>query len=135
MTLHNNANERLIEQRREIVARLHLRKLSYREIEAALAAQGLVNPDNGKPYTYGTIKNDIDYLRTQWRENAAQDFAQRRADQLAEIEELRRLGWKKEDTKIILRAIELEAKLLGTTAPEKVDTTVSIKWASPFEDE
>ena len=117
----NGSNGDIMALRREHVAQYRLRQMSMREIVAALAEIGIVNPKSGKPYTHVTIKSDLDVLNAQWRDNAAMDTAEHKANQLAEIAAIKREAWRTKDPALALRALETEMKLTGTLAAIKVD--------------
>jgi len=117
---------KLIEARRERVASLRLRGLTEREIEAALEQQGFINVETGKPFSHGTIAADLKALHKQWMANAARDIADHKADQLAELRELSRRNWAKDDLAEVRACLALEAKLLGTPAPEKLQLSGQI---------
>lgn len=113
----------IVAKRREEVARLRLRGYSTREI-----CQGMkeCNPRNGKPWSLGSIHNDITYLEQQWQAAAASDTLDLKARLLAELREVRRKAWQDSDLNIILKSLAQEAKLLGLDAPAKIDVTHQI---------
>lgn len=111
----NTANEAIESRRLELVASLRLRKRTQREIQLALA-QTLVNPDTNEPYSLGTINSDIKKLEREWRRAAAAKTDEHKAMQIAEIQEVKRLAWTEKDIAGVLRAIDLEANILGTKA-------------------
>ena len=117
---------KLIEARRERVASLRLRGLTEREIVAALEQQNFINPETGKAYTQGSIHSDLKALQKQWMEHAAQDIAVHKANQIAELHELSRRNWAKDDLAEVRACLALEAKLLGTPAPEKLQLSGQI---------
>ena len=126
MSLDNRAGKDAIQFRREVVAELRLRGLSMREIAKALAERGIINPVDGTPYSQQTIKNDIDALRKEWKDRAIKDITEHMARQLAEIEQVRRKAWADDDLTTVLKALELEMKLLGTAAPDRVELNAAI---------
>jgi len=117
-------------QRADRIAYWRLRGLSIREITKKLAEEGITRP-NGAPWSHMTVKKDLDKLETQWQERAARTTATHKANQIAEIREARRVAWARvkatkegdlyshEDIGEIRRLLELEAKILGTNAPEQ----------------
>lgn len=119
----NNSKQDIVLLRRERVAQLRARGLTQREITAALAkppdSGGLRNPDTNAPYDLSTINGDIKALRKDWQARAAEITSAHRADQLAEIAQLKREAWLAKKYDLVLRALEREAKLLGTDAPQK----------------
>lgn len=118
---------KLIDVRRGRVARMHLRGLTQREIVSQLPTGDypLVNPETGEPYALGTVNRDLQELRKQWRADAAADIAERKAEQLAELGELKRTGWGAREYTLVLRALEREAKLLGLDSPERHEVGVT----------
>ena len=117
---------KLIEARRERVASLRLRGLTEREIVAALEQQNFINVETGKPFSLGTINADLVALKKQWMANASRDIAEHKAGQIAEIHELRRRNWAKDDLAEVRNCLILEARILGTPAPEKHQIGVTL---------
>ena len=119
----NGSNGDIQSIRRELVAKLRLRGLSMREIAAAVAQSGVINNQTGEPFTHVTIKNDLDYLLSEWRDNAAGDTSNHRARQLAEIQQIKREAATNHDLRIWLAGLKQEADLLGTAAPQRREIT------------
>ena len=113
----------IIDQRRSLVARLTLHKLTQREIVDKLYHNGIRNPVTGNPYTVATVNRDLQRLRQDWRQRAAEDIDARLAEHLVELEEVRRAAWVKEDLHAVLKALKQEAEILGLDAPVKTDVT------------
>lgn len=124
MTL-NTANDVIEAKRLELVASLRLRKLTQREIQEELA-KTLSNPATGEPYSLGTINGDIKKLEKEWRKAAAVATEQHKAQQLAEIQEIKRQAWHDKDIIAVLRSLDLEATITGTKAPAKNDNSGEI---------
>ena len=118
----NTSNEMIEARRLELVASLRLRRRTQREIQQALATQ-LVNPKTGEAFSLGTINADVKKLEKGWRESAAAKVEEHKAQQLAEIQEVKRQAWNDKDLPIVLRALSLEADITGTKAP--VQTEIS----------
>lgn len=117
-------------QRREMVSSLRLRGLTLREISAALAKQNppIVNPTTGEPYSDVTIKNDLDALKAEWRERAAETIDTHQARQLAELMEIKRAAWAGKDPELALKALAQEVKLLGTLRqPDGININFNIE--------
>ena len=111
----NNSQQDVIAKRRENVARLRLRGMSMEEICDGLSRIGIVNEgNNGKPFTRATIKADLDAMKEEWRKNAGVDTNEHRTRQYAEIQEIKRFAWTKQDGSLALSALDKEMKLLGT---------------------
>ena len=117
---------KLIAARRERVASLRLRGLTEREIVAALEQQNFINPETGKAYSTGCIAKDILALQKQWLANAARDISEHKSEQLAELRELSRRNWAKDDLAEVRACLTLAARILGTPAPEKHQIGVTI---------
>ena len=114
----NTAHDAIEAKRLELVAALRLRGRTQREIQQALAGQ-MLNPATNEPYSLGTINGDIKRLEKQWRKAAADTIEEHKARQIAEIGEVKRQAWTDKDTGAVLRAIDLEANILGTKATVK----------------
>lgn len=113
------------ELRRRYVAQKRLENIPVQEIHEGLEDAGIWNPTNGKPYSLQTIYNDINHLDKELQNESLRDTSIHRARQLNEIREVKRRAFAMDNTakgsKLILDAITLEAKLLGTFAPTKID--------------
>lgn len=121
------AHRDLIAERRQLVARLRLRHVTERDIVAALAREGKVNPITGAPWSPYTIHMDCVALRTAWQQDAAAATEEHQAALLAELREARREAWQAKALELVLRGIKQEADLLGLNAPQQVDLTVRVK--------
>jgi len=123
-----------IRYRRQVVARLRLRGDTVTEIQDALASPdiNITNLDTGRPYSRGTIANDLKHIRAMWRESATADMTEHKASQLAELREARRAVWRDSDHSEVRQNLALEIKLLGTAAPERLETksqgTIVLDW-------
>ena len=118
----NRSHDAIEAKRLELVAALRLRGRSQREIQQALAGQ-MVNPVTNGPYSLGTINGDIKRLERQWRKAAADSIEEHKARQLAEIGEVKRQAWNDKDAALVLRAIDLEANIVGTKAAVRSEVT------------
>ena len=121
----NTAHDVIKAKRLELVAALRLRGRTQREIQQALAGQ-MLNPATNEPYSLGTINGDIKRLEKQWRKAAADTIEEHKARQVAEIAEVKRQAWTDKDTGAVLRAIDLEANILGTKAAVRSDINATI---------
>lgn len=126
MPLTNGARNDIAEMRRELVEQLRIRGLTVREIAAALAQPSngrppLINPDTGNPYTYVTIKNDLDAIRKEWQKRRAVAVDEHTDRQFAEIMEVKRAGWATGNPKLVLEGVDREMKLLGTSKPLEIN--------------
>lgn len=131
-----SAHDRHVMMRREVVARLALKRMSLREIADALEKQGIVNPDTGEAYSYGTVKRDLDAMSEEWKANAQRDLDTMRHEVLAELNEVKRAAWANNDLTSIIKAVDRISKLFGLDAPERIDSNITVQWSSPqFDDD
>jgi hypothetical protein len=116
----------VLQQRRQLVARMRLRHVTVRDIQAALAKQ-FPDPKTGQPWSLTTIQNDCMALKREWQALAAADTAEHQSALLAELREARREAWQDKAFELVLRGIKLEADLLGLNAPKQIDLTLRVK--------
>lgn len=114
----SNATKAMMTERQTLVARYILRGMTLQETTDTLAVGGHVNPDTDNKWSLATISKDIHKVRRAWQLQATRDYSDHIARSLAEIRELRRYGWEKKDTRLILKCWDREVKLLGLNAPE-----------------
>jgi len=119
----NKANDDLMLKRRERVARFRLQGMTVREIAIALASDNpaIVDPETKKPYSHVTIAADLEYLKEEWTANAARSTDEFIAEDLAELQELKKWAWKTNKGELVLRCQERRAKLLGLDKPTKIE--------------
>lgn len=116
----------LMEHRRLQVARLKLRGLTLREITRVLDVEfQLRNPATDAPWSFDVVRADFRAIRRQWRAERKAVVDQWLGDMLAEIAEVKRECWRKDDMRCLLTALRQEAELLGLNAPVKVASTDS----------
>ncbi|HNT74386.1 MAG TPA: hypothetical protein PKH77_05135 [Anaerolineae bacterium] len=108
--------EVLADLRRERVASLLLRGLTPLEITVQLKRQGLKDPETGEAYLLAVIVADVAALDAEWQAQANDPDAQR-ARVLAELREVRRAAWAKNDMGGVLRGLQQEAALLDRSMP------------------
>lgn len=111
----NNSADAVIDLRRRFVAEQLLRGMTQREICDALDRKKIRNAKTKKPFSLATINGDIQALKTEWRATAAQSIEMHKARIMAELAEIRRSAWAKKSYGTVLRAIEVEAQVLGLT--------------------
>jgi len=126
----NNSGESIQAKRRELVARLRLRGMTQRQIQATLAkpdrrtgTSAMVNPKTDEPFSLGTINSDCQFLDNEWRECMAEETDLLKSRIWAEIQEVRREAWASGDMGTVLKAIKQEVDLFGLNAPIKTDLT------------
>lgn len=123
-------NDLLIEKRRIRVAELRLQGLTMEAICVALAddpKDPIINPDTGNPYTKRTIKSDIDAIKAEWRDEYIQNMETHAAQQRAEIQMVKQMGFSDKNGELILKAVALEMKLLGTAANKEINVNFNIE--------
>lgn len=124
----------VIDMRRDIVASLVARGMRQTEITKQLGTEiiirngkgqpnpsYLVNPETNLPFDKATINRDVMALKAQWRKSAGFNADGAFGRQLAEIDEIKRRMWAKDDVWGVARAVELEIKLMGTAKPQKLE--------------
>lgn len=126
--------------RRLWIARYRLRGMSLSEIAEALPRppSSVINPRTGKPYSERIIYGDLLVCRKAWESLAAEQIAEHRAAQLAELREYRRVSWEAGDLGGVRQGILLEARLLGTLSPTLVaptDPTGKVEYGSGLTDD
>lgn len=127
------SDQSIIDMRRARVSQLKLRGLSSREIALALAngdkdGNGrIVSPRTGRPYDHMTILADLKVLRAEWKEERLMNTDAHADRQLAEIQEIKRAGWAKNDPELALKGIDREIKILGTAKPLEININFSIE--------
>lgn len=116
----NQSDSLVAEDRRREVAVLRRRRLTLKQIAAALAKTGRVNPRTGKPWSHVTIKNDVDYLTEVARAEAVRDVSEHKAEILADYHELLRLAWLEKRYEDVRKVLKDVRDLLGTDAPQVI---------------
>jgi hypothetical protein len=118
MTLNKSASY-TVAFRREFVARFQTQGFTQRAI--ALQLSLLKDPNThaplfnlGRPYNVGTINRDIKHLEAGWLKRSQDTLDVFKARELAELAEVKRLGFLKGDLHAVVNAIKLEAQLRGT---------------------
>lgn len=104
-----------MERRRQFIASTLVRKpnISQRQIRTVLAANGIVNPDTGEPYSLGTINADIKAIRQTWRQRRQQDAETWIDFELAKLDEIEEAAWRKEDLNSVFKAQARRDRYLG----------------------
>lgn len=112
-----------IEARRLRVEQLLHRGLTVREIIKALSLQRIVNPRSGKPWSLGTIQNDIEVLQERWVEESLELRHKRKARIAAELKELKRKAWAGNDLDLVRKIIQDERAMFGLDDPIELNVT------------
>jgi hypothetical protein len=76
----------------------------------------------------GTVNRDIQVLNAHWREQASLDTQTLRAQQLAEIHQVKQYAWMiaPDNLHTLLKALRLEAQITGTILPPVFNFNVSV---------
>ncbi len=118
--LRGSASEHAAEARRELVGLYRCQGMSERRITERLAADGIVNAATGEPYSLTTVAKDVSVMVRRWRQASGEAMENHVAEQLAQLNEVKRQGFESGNLQAVLGALKLEARLLGLEAPEKV---------------
>ena len=83
------------EYRRRLVAQALIEhpNATQRQIQENVG-KAVLNPETGEPYSLGTINNDIQVIKADWREKAESDFGDWVAGELAKLDRLEESGWR-----------------------------------------
>jgi hypothetical protein len=106
--------------RKLLVIRMALRGKTLDEITQQLQDAGVVNPRSGKPWSRSVIHKDLTDAAAAWKADVQQATEDLQSRILAEIREVRRRAWNKDDLKTVLASIKQERDLLGLDAPTRV---------------
>lgn len=103
----------ICELRRLMISRCRLRGLSRWEIHQWLIDNGIINEETGQPFPMTTIVDDEAELRKRWRQQTDINIDERKKVLLAEIHEVKRLAFLRNDLNVVLIAIKQERDILG----------------------
>jgi hypothetical protein len=106
--------------RKVLVARMALRGHTLDEITERLKEAGMVNPRTNRPWSRSVVHNDLMAAAAAWKADVQQATEDLQSRILAEIREVRRRAWNKDDLKTVLASIKHERDLLGLDAPTRV---------------
>lgn len=120
----------IIAARRQKVAQLALRGLTQREIVEVLEKERIVNPDTGKPFSLGTINDDLQQLEAEWELDAVAAIGKRKARVTAELLHLRRWAWSQRDGELVLDTIKEEIDLYQLSGPVQASVTLNLPGAN-----
>jgi hypothetical protein len=109
-----------IEARRRMVASMMVQGFHLDAITKGISTQ-FTNPKTQQPYKRDAVARDMRELKAQWCAEAKADIAELRGRQLAELAELKRKAWTKDDLSEVRMLMDREAKLLGLDAPVRID--------------
>lgn len=114
-----------IESRRAMVSALILAGRTYRQIVEKLGEQGV-------DVSLGTVASDVQVIRRQWRERAAETYEEHLSEQVAVLDALlatftpRAMNGDEKAADRVLRAVESKSRLLGLEAPTRVQAQVQV---------
>ena len=103
----------IIDLRRLRVASLVLRQVTQREIVELLPRYKVSNPNTGRPYSLGTVNNDIQHLKSEWQAQARANIDEHLGRIWAELQEVKREACGQKDLRAVLAALGEEIDLLG----------------------
>lgn len=104
-----------IERRRAEIARLLGEGLNAGEIYQAMR-----NPVTKEPYALSTIYLDLEALEHRWKQEGLLETNKRIERQLSRIQAGYDMAVERRDLKAMAKFVELEIKLTGTAAPDKL---------------
>lgn len=105
----NSSGKDSIQARREQVANLRLQGKTQREIAEKLNISA------------ATVNRDLAALVADWQQRAGAALDHHIGRQYAELEQIKRAAWAEDDLKSVLKALEVEIKLLGTAQPSVLE--------------
>lgn len=123
-----NTPDDIVVMRRERVMALRVRGLSLQEIYHTLSHKDLPgprgdarpnpsffpNPATGEGFDKTTLYRDIQWCERDALKRARRITDRHRAQQLAVLDETLRVAWSKGKLEVVLKTVELQAKLTGT---------------------
>jgi hypothetical protein len=101
-------------ERKTRVGELYLQGMRQNEIAETLGV------------STGCVSNDMDGLRTWWKERASADRLERLGAALARLDEAERLCWASGNLKLILKCLDMQLRVLGAYTPSKVVLPVAV---------
>lgn len=119
-------DETRIAERRERVSYWRKHGLSTRAIAAKIATEGFTN-DDGNTLSHTTIMSDLEAVKQAAIQHASADLLEHRARQLDELALIKYDAITRKDAYAAMRALELEAKLLGTPAPATLNININMR--------
>ena len=108
-----------IENRRRVVTQLRLRGFTYREIHAGLIELRETDKIKNKPWSIGTIHNDVKVIESRWEKESIENINMHKNKVLAELDEVSRHAWQEKDTKNVLEAIKQKRAVIGVDAAKQ----------------
>lgn len=106
-------NKLVIMIRMEYVARMAARGFSVKQISTALKQLGFVNFATNRPFSMGQVRQDLDDLQAAYYEISMTDMKHFKGKLIAELEEAKRGAWAKNDMMALVRAIKVQAEIVG----------------------
>ena len=130
MPVANHNAKEIIEKRREIVAELRLRGRSEREIVAIMVTKPppgvdgrwyFINPQTNEPFTRGAIHKDLVALSAEWRANASASTEERFSKMIAQLEEVVKRAWERDDLRAAMEAMGEIRKMRGMEPAQQLE--------------
>jgi len=121
----NKSADLAVLKRREFVSELYLRRYTLRQIVDALKTTGVRNLKTGAAFGLTTIHRDLEAVRKDWEDRASAYIDQRKAEMLAQLDEVKKKAWQSSDLPTVLRSIAQETDIVGAKAPLRTELTGS----------
>ena len=117
------------ERRRQLVAQFMVRRprVTQRQLRAALAERGHVNPETGAPWSLGTINRDVEAVREKARARMEDDANTWRARELEMLRELQADAWDAGEYRTVVSISKRRAKLIGLDSPDELRATMDME--------
>lgn len=74
----------------------------------------------GQPFSRWAILRDLKVLREEWARNHKEENEEAQHFLLAQVQEVNKLGWQKDDGRLVLEAIREEYRMRGLEPPQRV---------------
>ena len=125
----NETRKDIRERRRQLVAQLMVRRprVTQRQLRAALAERGHVNPETGAPWSLGTINRDVEAIREKARARMEDDANTWRARELEMLRALQADAWDAGEYRTVVSISKRRAKLLGLDEPDELRATMDME--------
>jgi hypothetical protein len=115
-------------ERKRLVSSLRLRGQSIDAIHYALLTRDppMLNPQTKKPWSRAVVGQDIKEMTNSAKAELEANHQEHKSRQYGELQEVKRSAWSSGRLGEVLRALQMEMKLLGTEAPLRMDININI---------
>lgn len=116
----------LRDRRRQFLAREMVRRprVTQRQLRRALTEAGHVNPETQKPWSLGTVNNDVEAIREAARERMEQSAETWRANELDLLARVQERALEEGELRTVVMISRRRAALLGLDEPDELRATV-----------